>query len=376
MPVDSVQLTLSFWPTGADGELDSIEVRGIGREAVAPGAASEPILVRSTVGYTTEQAPRRRSSPTASSRTGSSRSSPSAAARSFRSASSRSTAASFRSPHPAARERLSAASSAAVSRSGDACAAPRPARRGRHRHLQRHRRRHLLRPGPRRAAHTLGMGHVGRLAVRRDPRVCGRHGLCGAGDAPPARRRRVRLSARGVRRRSRRFSPAGRRLLRDSPARLPPAPSRSPTTSAASSRPPPTVRRSLTLPLPLRPARRHAPVACGDSRDRGLIADPSARVRPARAQLARRASRCRRSLVFIAIGAVSWGRATFGHFASVQAVAVPARTGCSRSIPVMFSYSGWNAAAYVAEEIRDPSRNVPRALACGHPRRSLPSISR
>ena len=30
-------------------------------------------------------------------------------------------------------------------------------------------------------------------------------------------------------------------------------------------------------------------------------------------------------------------------------------------IPVMFAYSGWNAAAYIAEEIRDPGRNVPRA---------------
>ena len=34
-------------------------------------------------------------------------------------------------------------------------------------------------------------------------------------------------------------------------------------------------------------------------------------------------------------------------------------------IPVMFSYSGWNAAAYVSEEVRDPGRNVPRALALG-----------
>jgi APA family basic amino acid/polyamine antiporter len=31
----------------------------------------------------------------------------------------------------------------------------------------------------------------------------------------------------------------------------------------------------------------------------------------------------------------------------------------------MFAYSGWNAASYVAEEIRDPGRNVPRALALG-----------
>jgi APA family basic amino acid/polyamine antiporter len=34
-------------------------------------------------------------------------------------------------------------------------------------------------------------------------------------------------------------------------------------------------------------------------------------------------------------------------------------------VPVMFSYAGWNAAVYVAEEIRDPIRNVPRALTIG-----------
>ena len=34
-------------------------------------------------------------------------------------------------------------------------------------------------------------------------------------------------------------------------------------------------------------------------------------------------------------------------------------------IPVMFTYSGWNAAAYMAEEIRDPGRNVPLALGLG-----------
>ena len=34
-------------------------------------------------------------------------------------------------------------------------------------------------------------------------------------------------------------------------------------------------------------------------------------------------------------------------------------------VPVMFSYSGWNAAAYVAEEIREPSYRLPRALALG-----------
>ena len=34
-------------------------------------------------------------------------------------------------------------------------------------------------------------------------------------------------------------------------------------------------------------------------------------------------------------------------------------------IPIMFTYSGWNAASYMAEEIHDPGRNVPRALLMG-----------
>jgi basic amino acid/polyamine antiporter, APA family len=34
-------------------------------------------------------------------------------------------------------------------------------------------------------------------------------------------------------------------------------------------------------------------------------------------------------------------------------------------IPIMFTYSGWNAAVYVAEEVRAPGRNVPLALGLG-----------
>lgn len=37
----------------------------------------------------------------------------------------------------------------------------------------------------------------------------------------------------------------------------------------------------------------------------------------------------------------------------------------SALILVMFAYSGWNAAAYVAEEIRKPQRNIPAALILG-----------
>ena len=29
---------------------------------------------------------------------------------------------------------------------------------------------------------------------------------------------------------------------------------------------------------------------------------------------------------------------------------------------VMFAYSGWNAATYVAGEIREPAKNLPKAL--------------
>ncbi len=34
-------------------------------------------------------------------------------------------------------------------------------------------------------------------------------------------------------------------------------------------------------------------------------------------------------------------------------------------IPVVFTYSGWNAAAYIASEVREPERTVPKALAIG-----------
>jgi hypothetical protein len=54
-PIDEVDMTVSFWVEGSDGELDSKEVAGIGRQAVAPGAESDPILVRSDTGYTIEQ---------------------------------------------------------------------------------------------------------------------------------------------------------------------------------------------------------------------------------------------------------------------------------------------------------------------------------
>jgi len=57
-----------------------------------------------------------------------------------------------------------------------------------------------------------------------------------------------------------------------------------------------------------------------------------------------------------------------GHGDSAHLVAASPATAIGWGlalVPVMFTYSGWNAAAYVAEEVRDPHRNVPVSLALG-----------
>jgi len=68
-------------------------------------------------------------------------------------------------------------------------------------------------------------------------------------------------------------------------------------------------------------------------------------------------------LVFIALG-FSMGAGTSANLQQ-SAGAVSATGWLFALIPLMFTYSGWNAAAYMAEEIRDPGRNVPRALILG-----------
>ena len=68
--------------------------------------------------------------------------------------------------------------------------------------------------------------------------------------------------------------------------------------------------------------------------------------------------------LFVAIG-LSLGDGHVAHFASSHDVASPWANWLLALVPVMFSYSGWNAATYVAEEIRDPDRNLPRSLAFG-----------
>ena len=67
-------------------------------------------------------------------------------------------------------------------------------------------------------------------------------------------------------------------------------------------------------------------------------------------------------VLFIAIG-FSWGNGTVAQLA--ERAPISAAGWLLALIPVMFTYSGWNAAAYLAEEIREPGRNLPRALALG-----------
>jgi basic amino acid/polyamine antiporter, APA family len=68
-------------------------------------------------------------------------------------------------------------------------------------------------------------------------------------------------------------------------------------------------------------------------------------------------------LLFVLAG-FAFGTGAFSNV-GVSAGEVSAGNWLFAFIPVMLAFSGWNASAYVAEEIRDPGRNVPRSLAIG-----------
>lgn len=66
--------------------------------------------------------------------------------------------------------------------------------------------------------------------------------------------------------------------------------------------------------------------------------------------------------LFVVVG-LAFGRGSFDNLSAAPA-------GQAFNIPlafilVMFAYSGWNAASYVAEEVKNPGRNVPIALGIG-----------
>ena len=69
------------------------------------------------------------------------------------------------------------------------------------------------------------------------------------------------------------------------------------------------------------------------------------------------------ALIIFVIAGLAFGNGSWENFQGGSSV--PPSAWLLALIPVMFSYSGWNAAAYIAEEIKDPDRNLPRALALG-----------
>ncbi len=75
-------------------------------------------------------------------------------------------------------------------------------------------------------------------------------------------------------------------------------------------------------------------------------------------------------LLILFASATLWQSGSSSHLAAAIGSQTPqdsvsVATLGSTVIFVMFAYSGWNAAAYVAEEVRDPRVNIPLALVCG-----------
>ena len=65
-------------------------------------------------------------------------------------------------------------------------------------------------------------------------------------------------------------------------------------------------------------------------------------------------------------GAGDWSRLTAGSPAdsSLTRFGLPGAFGLAL-VPILFTYLGWNAPVYIASELRDPSRTLPRALLVG-----------
>jgi len=76
-------------------------------------------------------------------------------------------------------------------------------------------------------------------------------------------------------------------------------------------------------------------------------------------------------IILIIVAAAAFGQGNSTNFTRVSPAfhtldfAAAAGAFANSLIFVMFCYSGWNAAAYIAGEIRDPRRHLPRALLIG-----------
>jgi APA family basic amino acid/polyamine antiporter len=69
---------------------------------------------------------------------------------------------------------------------------------------------------------------------------------------------------------------------------------------------------------------------------------------------------------FFVLGGFAFGKGTVDHFPAFPGVGPLLSGGFASSLVfVIYAYSGWNAAAYMGGEIREPSRNIPLALVIG-----------
>lgn len=68
------------------------------------------------------------------------------------------------------------------------------------------------------------------------------------------------------------------------------------------------------------------------------------------------------TIAALVIGGVASGR---GDWAGLTAASEPASSWWVALLQVSYAYAGWNAAAYLAGEVRDPARTLPRALIGG-----------
>ena len=69
-------------------------------------------------------------------------------------------------------------------------------------------------------------------------------------------------------------------------------------------------------------------------------------------------------LIIVGLAAIAGTGVFTGSSGTVSAAPVNG-AAISALVPIFFTYSGWNAAAYVAGEFRNPNKNIPRALVTG-----------
>ena len=70
-------------------------------------------------------------------------------------------------------------------------------------------------------------------------------------------------------------------------------------------------------------------------------------------------------LIVIGLAALACAGALAGGGTAAASMPMPGASALAALVPIFFTYSGWNAAAYVAGEFRDPARTIPRALIAG-----------